>query len=266
MPVVNLETLAKDLRKTPPVARSVCLATLALTFYAASRPWPRAMQLVYKYELVFEQYEVWRLVTNFFLGSTSPQLIFQVAMLYQAADALESGPYRNRSCDLAWQMFFACIGILGATRPFKASIHLDALIACLSYLASATAPPGSTTSFMGFFTLPLSNLPYLLIFLGLLKGGPWGAGIAVAGALVGFAWFHLIWKGLFATKTFGSTHPPGILAEYGRAPGWLRDAFGERRQPTNGGGLKKGGNVGQGVKLNVGGGGCCGSSAAALCG
>ncbi|KAJ2913802.1 hypothetical protein MD484_g6617, partial [Candolleomyces efflorescens] len=188
-------------------------------------------------------------------------------MLYRSSDTLESGPYLYRSCDLAWQTFFACIGILGATRPFKAEIHLDALIACLASLASLTAPPGSTTSFMGFFTLPLSTLPYLLIFVGLLTGGPSGAGIAVAGVVVGFVWFHLIWKGFGEKSTFGNTHAPGALAEYGRAPGWLRDLFGERRQPTNGGGLKKGGNIGRAVKLNVGAaGGCCKSSAAALCG
>lgn len=119
---------------------------------------------------------------------------------------------------------------------------------------------------MGFFTLPLSTLPYLLIFLGLLTGGPRGAGVAVAGAVVGFVWFHLIWKGFAENKSFGNTHTPGVLAEHGRAPGWLRDLFGERWQPTNGGGLKKGGNAGRGVKLNVGAAGCCKSSAAALCG
>jgi hypothetical protein len=58
MPVLNLETLAQDFRRTPPVVRFVCLATLALTFYAAFNPLYRVPQLVYKYDLVFKRYEV----------------------------------------------------------------------------------------------------------------------------------------------------------------------------------------------------------------
>jgi len=116
---------------------------------------------------------------------------------------------------------------------------------------SALASPGSSVNFLGLLTLPIQTLPYCLIFLSLLTRGPGGAGDAVAGALVGFAWFFLIYK---------APGEQGLLAELGRAPGWLKKGFGEGDQPSNGGGLKKGGNIAERIDFNLGGpsGGCCG--------
>lgn len=111
---------------------------------------------------------------------------------------------------------------------------------------------------MGLFTLPVEYLPYLMIFLSLLTGGPKAAGNAVAGALVGFAWYFLVWR---------ARGKQGMLAKYGRAPEWLRQQFGERRQPINGDGNMNEGRGGAGITLGVGAAkGCCGTRAAGVLG
>lgn len=112
---------------------------------------------------------------------------------------------------------------------------------------------------MGLITLPADYLPYFMIFLSLLTGGPGAAAQAVAGALVGFVWYFLVWR---------EAGEQGVLAQYGRAPEWLRKSFGETKQPINGDGHKKGGQVGTAITLNVGGAakGCCGQRAAGVMG
>jgi Derlin-2/3 len=51
------------------------------------------------------------------------------------------------------------------------------------------APPGSQTSLFGLLSLPVEYLPYAMVVLDLIVGGPSAAAEAVAGVLVGWGWW-----------------------------------------------------------------------------
>jgi len=87
------------------------------------------------------------------------------------------------------------------------------------YLASKAAPPGSTTSIMGIISVPATYLPWFLVTLDLIVGGPGYAVLSVAGALVGHIWWWSVWGGRLASQ--------GRYASWGRAPQWLSDYMGE---------------------------------------
>ncbi|PFH45788.1 hypothetical protein AMATHDRAFT_71091 [Amanita thiersii Skay4041] len=201
-----------ELRKIPPVTRFLCASSLGVTI-------PVLMQLVSPYkvlfvrELVTKKFQIWRLYTSFFLGSGGIGYIFELVMLYRTADQLESGPYARRSGDFAWQLLLANASIILACIPLGAYIFTRPLLLALTYLSSALAPPGMQTSLMGLVTLPVKYLPYIMIALDFLMGGPAAAAQAVAGAVVGHFWWWAIW---------GTDGRRGALESLGRAPSWMR--------------------------------------------
>ena len=94
--------------------------------------------------------------------------------------------------------------------PLRSFVHGRALLLALTYLSAKLAPPGSQTSLFGLITLPVAYFPYALIGMDLLMGGPSAAAQSVTGAVVG----HLWWWTVFDMR---------LLAQRGRAPGWLRN-------------------------------------------
>lgn len=90
-------------------------------------------------------------------------------------------------------------------------------------MSSSLAPPGAQTSLMGLVTLPIKYFPYVMIGMDLLMGGPRAAAEAVAGAVVGHAWWWLVWGAPLGSQ--------GVLARAAQAPQWLRGIMGETRAP-----------------------------------
>ncbi|KAI8986688.1 Der1-like family-domain-containing protein, partial [Trametes punicea] len=178
--------------------------------------------------------QIWRAFTSFFLGSSGINFIFEFAMLYRNSDDLESKHYARRSADYAWQLFLACLAILGLNIPLRTFVHTRALLLALTYVSARLAPPGSQTSFFGLITFPVAYLPYALVGMDLLMGGPGAAAVSISGAVVG----HLWWWGVWDT---------GALRTWGTAPAWLRAFLG---QATGGaGGVGGIANVGGGVHV-----------------
>jgi len=210
-----------ELRKIPPVTRFLIGSSLGVTV-------PFLMNIVSPYklvlvkELVFRRLEIWRLYTSFFLGVRHISYLFDLIMLYQTADRLESGshagrsagPYAGRSADFAWQLLFNALSIIGLTLPLNAMIFTRPFLISLIYLSSNLAPEGAQTSIMGLVTIPVKYFPYALIAMDLLMGGPHAAATAIAGAVAGHLWLWAIWG-----TTIGTAGP---LVEQGRAPTWLR--------------------------------------------
>ena len=94
---------------------------------------------------------------------------------------------------------------------------------------------------MGLLTFPVSYLPYVMIGLDLLMGGPSAAAQSVAGAVVGHFWWWGIWGGAIGARG-------GVLQSLGRAPAWMRNLVGEGHvppppPPAAGAGFGMGGGV-----------------------
>jgi len=212
-----------EIRKIPPVTRFLCGSSLAVSV-------PVMLQLLSPYkvvfvrELVMQRFELWRIWSSFFFGGTGFSYLFELVMLYRSSNALELDRYPRRSPDYAWQLTLAAGAILALNLPLGSYVHSRALTLCLLYLSSALAPAGSQTSLMGLITLPVQYLPYAMIGIDLITGGPGAAATSVSGAVVG----HLWWWAIHGEDGRGL---PGIR-EFGRAPSWVRALVGEGAGPA----------------------------------
>jgi len=213
-----MDQFVAEIKKIPPVTRFICGSSLGVTLSVLMGVVAPYSVLFVK-EYVFKKFQIWRLYTAFFLGGGGINYIFEFVMLYRAVSDLETNSYPLRSSDLAWQLFWACGGIVVATWPLSCFVFTRPLLLCLVYLYSSLAPPGSMTSIMGLVTIPVKFYPYVMIAFDLLMGGPQAAAHSVAGAVVGHAWWWSVWG--------GETGSQGLLSNHARAPQWIRDSFGE---------------------------------------
>ena len=126
----------------------------------------------------------------------------------QTVNQLEQG---YDSADLAYQLFFACAGINILSTPLEATIFLRPLMHALQYLSAARAPPGSQSSLFGMISIPTTYLPYTMLGIELLMGGPAAVARAAVGTIVGHLWWWRVWN-------VGG--PTG--ASWAKAPVWVR--------------------------------------------
>uniref|UniRef100_A0A0W0FFS2 Derlin n=1 Tax=Moniliophthora roreri TaxID=221103 RepID=A0A0W0FFS2_MONRR len=230
-----MDPVLAELRKIPPVTRFLTLSLIGFTGAARLNLVFRG-RLGYVQNFVFFKYEFWRLYTSFFIGRYSVLFIFD----FRTAKQLENGPYALKAGDLVWQLFFAAAAIILASYPVTPAsfpvqpisfFHLFLL--CIVYLCSMLTPPGAQTSFFGLITFPVQYLPYVMLGMDLLEGGPAGAIRSIPGAIIG----HLWWWGVWKTRTSEAK---------GEAPKWLAKWFGDRS-----GSLAEGGPGSMGTGIQV---------------
>lgn len=92
---------------------------------------------------------------------------------------------------------------------------------------------------MGLVTFPVKYLPYVIIAMDVLVGGPGRAAQAVAGAVVGHVWWWSVWGSRPGSRG-------GVLLPYASAPAWLRNLVGEGNvaTPPSGEAAANAGNAG----------------------
>ncbi|KAI6007870.1 Der1-like family-domain-containing protein [Pisolithus marmoratus] len=215
--------LVTGIRRIPPVTRFMLGSCLGITL-AARLKLVSPYYLVFLGEHVIQQLELWRLYTSMFFGSTRFDCIFEIAMLYGNSNDVETRYYQGRSSDYAWQLVFASLAIIFANRPLGSYSHSRPLLHTIIYLSCALAPPGTQNSIMGLITLPVTYVPYAMLGIDLLVSGTDVAAQSVSGLVVGHLWWWLVW----GANTGAGGMERGLLADYARAPRWLRNWFGER--------------------------------------
>lgn len=107
--------------------------------------------------------------------------------------------------------------------PLRTYIFTRPLLVCLTYVTSRMAPAGTQTSLFGLITIPLVYFPYALIALDFVMAGPAAAAASVTGAVSGHVW----WWGVYHSRA---------LADYSRAPAWLKKLVGQPQQGSASGG------------------------------
>lgn len=166
--------------------------------------------LVHQIYAVIQDYQVWRIYTCFFIGSSGLFFLFELLMLYHTSNRLESG---YDSADLGWQLFFACIAIMVPSHFLRTTVLLHPLMLCLAYLLSARTPAGECLSCYGFVTLPAPYLPHAMLLIEVLIGGREALFQALVGVAVGYVWARVVCGG-----------EKGGSSSWARAPTWAKNS------------------------------------------
>ncbi|KAF7319282.1 Derlin [Mycena chlorophos] len=236
-----MNDLVAEIKKIPPVTRLLCISSVAVTVPVMAKMLS-PYHIFYSSEKVFWELEVWRLYTSFFLGSGGLNYLFELAMLYRTMNDIESGPYAQKSADLAWQLLVASISIIITSIPVSSFFFTRPFVLCIVYLGSSLAPPGAQTSLFGLFTFPVRWFPYVMLGMDLLSG-PGAVAASLPGAIVG----HLWWWGIWGSDT-GGTRGGGVLYPWGAAPAWFANWM--QQTPTVPGAPEPGrANAGGGVHI-----------------
>ncbi|XP_023741870.1 derlin-1 [Lactuca sativa] len=157
----------------PPVAKTyatICFATTGA--YQLGLYYPDTIALVYKD--VFKQFQIWRLITNFFfLGPFSLPFAFHLLMILRYGVSLERGPFDKRTADYVWMFFFGSFSLLAmAAVPFLWSPFMGASLVFMIVYVWSRELPNTRINIQGLVELKGFYLPWAMLALDLVFGNP----------------------------------------------------------------------------------------------
>ncbi|XAR67070.1 hypothetical protein NMG60_11013499 [Bertholletia excelsa] len=126
------------------------------------------------YERVFSQFEIWRLITNFFfLGNFSINFGIRLLMIARYGVQLESGPFQGRTADFLWMMIFGSLTllVLSAIPWFRSPFLGVSLVFMLLYVWSREFP-NANINIYGLVTLKAFYFPWAMLALDVIFGSP----------------------------------------------------------------------------------------------
>ncbi|XP_074280899.1 derlin-1 [Silene latifolia] len=157
----------------PPISKGY--GTLCLAFTTAFQLGlinPHYIALIYG--LVFKNFQLWRLFTNFFfLGKFSVNFGIRLLMIARYGVQLEQGPFQRRTADFLWMLIFGTLTMLALSAiPYLYSPFLGiSLVFMLLYVWSREFP-NSNVNIYGLFTLKAFYLPWAMLALDVIFGSP----------------------------------------------------------------------------------------------
>ncbi|OWM90961.1 derlin-1 [Punica granatum] len=157
----------------PPISKgfgTLCVAATALFHLGLFNPVYAALL----FKPVFYQFQVWRLVTNFFfLGKFSVNFGIRLLMIARYGVQLEQGPFERRTADFLWMMIFGALSLLAlAAIPILWTPFLGvSLVFMLLYVWSREFP-NAQVNIYGLVALKAFYLPWAMLALDVIFGSP----------------------------------------------------------------------------------------------
>ena len=159
----------EEIKKIPPVTRTLLFATAAVTLPALLKLANPYLYLLW-WPAVLKKGQVWRLFTAFFLGGGDIQLLFDLFMLLRNSTDLEVNTYYRKTSDYTWALLLINTLILATNYPLQSTVLFSPFMMAIVYLWSR-ANPAASVSIFGLVNCPAPYLPYTYLFLDLLRGG-----------------------------------------------------------------------------------------------
>lgn len=164
---------AEFYKSLPPITKGYLTACVVATAaFHLGIYHPAHIALVYK--LVFSNFQVWRLFTNFFfLGKFSMNFGIRLLMIARYGVQLEKGPFERRTADFLWMMIFGALSLLVLSAiPMLSSPFLGiSLVFMLLYLWSREFP-NAQVNIYGLVALKAFYLPWAMLALDVIFGSP----------------------------------------------------------------------------------------------
>lgn len=174
----------------PPVSKTWGAALFATACGAQLGVLP--VKLIYlDFGLVFQKFQVWRLLTNvFFAGGFSMRFAMSLLMIARYGVQLETNTFTGRTADFLYMIIVntCTLLLIALCIPFKVFFLSEPLLTSLIYLWSRENA-NANVNFMGVLSMPAFYLPWAYLFMDLL----FGASLVepLAGIVAGHVYFFL---------------------------------------------------------------------------
>ncbi|MES1919106.1 Derlin-2 [Bonamia ostreae] len=160
-------------KSIPTITKTYMVSVFAFTF-ADSVNLISPLQIYLNYDLVFKNYQFWRIITNFFFfGKFGFNWLINIYLLYTHSSALELNYFNgeNGVPEYLFVLFFCasiCLSI-ALSFPFLGLYFLSQSLVCSILYIRTRKEPFSRVALFGFV---ISNwqLPFMYIFLDILTG------------------------------------------------------------------------------------------------
>ncbi|RPB25324.1 DER1-domain-containing protein [Terfezia boudieri ATCC MYA-4762] len=211
--------LSEFLQQAPPISRTIAgltLVTSVLTWvFGVIQP----ITLIYYYPLITRYpYQLWRLVSPFFLTSPKMGIVMDTFFLYRDASEAEKRFVRTGDF-LIFTVFVGAIILLLNHFIVGGALFLQALNVAFAYYWSAKEPAATNVNFF-IASFSVRYLPYVMLLMMAITKGPQAVYVGATGVIAAHAYIFL-------------TH---VYPRYGRGtniiitPNWVHGLFeGSRR-------------------------------------
>jgi len=186
-------------KQMPVITRSYLTASILTTVGCS-------LEIISPYSLylhpkrVVNQYEFWRLITNFFFfGKMDLDFLFHMFFLARYCKLLEENSFRGRTADFFYMLLFGgavltAVVLAGGMVPYLSEsfakiLFLSNSLTFMMVYVWSKRNPFVHMSFLGLFTFTAPYLPWVLLGFSVLVGSsPW---VDLLGMVAGHAYYFL---------------------------------------------------------------------------
>ncbi|KAI7900614.1 Der1-like protein [Cokeromyces recurvatus] len=180
----------------PPITR-IYVSAACCTSIAVQLGFIHPLQLWLNYESITNDFQWWRLITNFFyFGPLSVDFCFHIFFLARYSRMMEEGFYRNKPADYVWLMVFSAsvLLLISILMPFASLPFMGSALSFTMVYIWARRNQYVRLNFLGLVVFTAPYLPWVLLLFSLCLGGQIPTG-DILGVLVGhiYYFFEDVW-------------------------------------------------------------------------
>jgi len=180
-----------------PVITLIFVAGAVLTSLAVQCRFVTPFQLFYASKPVFQNGQLWRLITNFlYFGPLSLDFCFHLFFFVRYSKMLESNAFHGRKADYLWLLIVSAT-ILLILSPLSPPPFLSSPLSFTLVYLWSRLNPNVRLSLFGILQITAPHLPYALVIFSWALNNSWTSVIGdLLGIFAGHFWyfFTTIWK------------------------------------------------------------------------
>eukprot|EP01125_Pyxidicula_operculata_P019093 TRINITY_DN689_c1_g1_i5.p1 TRINITY_DN689_c1_g1~~TRINITY_DN689_c1_g1_i5.p1 ORF type:complete len:260 (-),score=37.87 TRINITY_DN689_c1_g1_i5:207-986(-) len=181
-----------------PIITKSYMTACILTTLAVHLDLITILMLYLNFGLVYDGFEIWRLVTNFmYFGTFGLGYIFHMIFLVRHSSNLEESSYRGRTSDFLFLYLFGASCLLFVDwlcwyfRWLSSTpLFLGPSLAMMIVYVWSRQNPNVRMSFLGFFTFNAPYLPWVILGIEFVLQQNWSV-FDIMGILVGHIYYFL---------------------------------------------------------------------------
>jgi len=182
------QTFQQEYMQMPPITRAYTTSCV-LTTLAVQLDLINPFQIYFNPDLIFRQYQVWRLVTSFlYFGPIGFNFLFNMIFTYRYCRMLEEGSFRGKTADFFFMFVFGGFFMI-IISLFVNLVFLGSAFTIMLVYVWSRRNPYIRLNFFGLMNFQAPFLPWVLLGFSLLLGN--SVIIDLMGIAIGHMYFFL---------------------------------------------------------------------------